>query len=326
MPLSFLSLSFGTLYNWNASESYRGKSHILDGNPYTFLQISGSESHSYSGSLFNISEARCVVELVKMIRDAYKTSPLVARNHTTPCNNDSWCSPERLRIITFYTAQTECIRRQLNEHGLGQALVATVDSSQGCEADIVIVSFVRSNFQDGKASKTGFLQDNRRLNVALTRAKFQLICVGDAHGTLSSSGVETLKTLIDDATNQGVVVSNWNDMAKKMPQGVEIDSEDKQATLVGLKRQLVQLDSVKENADLKKKKKLLTEIQSVQKHVINAKRKDLLKEKENKLKKLKHELSFAGSDVMMKKGILLSISKLQKEILDLKKKKLQMNQ
>ena len=50
--------------------------------------------------------------------------------------------------------------------------VDTVDSLQGSEADIVILSFVRSSRQ------CGFLADERRLNVALTRAKRSLILVG----------------------------------------------------------------------------------------------------------------------------------------------------
>ena len=49
-------------------------------------------------------------------------------------------------------------------------VVATVDSSQGCEADIVIVSFVRSKGGD-RSSTVGFLSDDRRLNVALTRGR-----------------------------------------------------------------------------------------------------------------------------------------------------------
>jgi DNA polymerase III delta prime subunit len=55
--------------------------------------------------------------------------------------------------------------------------VGTVDSFQGSEADVVVLSLVRNNTRTG-GSALGFLQDRRRMNVALSRAKRQLIIVG----------------------------------------------------------------------------------------------------------------------------------------------------
>ncbi|AZD29911.1 AAA domain-containing protein [Pseudomonas chlororaphis] len=54
----------------------------------------------------------------------------------------------------------------------------TVDGFQGSEADIVIVSLVRNNDKGTILSSLGFLVDERRMNVLLSRAKFQLIIVG----------------------------------------------------------------------------------------------------------------------------------------------------
>ena len=53
--------------------------------------------------------------------------------------------------------------------------VATVDSFQGRECDVVIYSTVRSNSNH----RIGFLQDYRRINVALSRARELLVIVGD---------------------------------------------------------------------------------------------------------------------------------------------------
>jgi len=55
-------------------------------------------------------------------------------------------------------------------------LVASVDSFQGQERDLVIFTFTRSNSRGA----VGFLADWRRLNVAMTRARKQLIMIGDS--------------------------------------------------------------------------------------------------------------------------------------------------
>ena len=52
-----------------------------------------------------------------------------------------------------------------------------MDGYQGQESDIVILSTVRGYSRN---KSIGFLKDIRRMNVALTRAKFSLFIVGNA--------------------------------------------------------------------------------------------------------------------------------------------------
>jgi ATP-dependent RNA/DNA helicase IGHMBP2 len=54
--------------------------------------------------------------------------------------------------------------------------ISTIDSFQGQEKEIIMLSLVRSN-DDGDI---GFLKDYRRMNVAITRAKEQLFVIGDS--------------------------------------------------------------------------------------------------------------------------------------------------
>lgn len=92
---------------------------------------------------------------------------------------DNWKTPgDSVVFISPYTAQVELAKEQLQ-----QIAVSTIDSFQGQEADIIIVSLVRSNPE----GKIGFLSDYRRMNVALTRAKSKLIVIGDSTTITSDS-------------------------------------------------------------------------------------------------------------------------------------------
>ncbi|GEQ66499.1 hypothetical protein JCM33374_g162 [Metschnikowia sp. JCM 33374] len=74
-------------------------------------------------------------------------------------------------------------------------MIASIDAFQGREKDFIVVSCVRSN----TSNQLGFLNDRRRLNVALTRAKYGLILIGDLEslkqgGNLWSNFVEFLES------------------------------------------------------------------------------------------------------------------------------------
>lgn len=73
-----------------------------------------------------------------------------------------------------------------------QIEAATVDSFQGQEGDVTIVSFVRSNVNN----KIGFLANRERLVVALSRAKLLRILVGNVN-TLLNSGSPEFKSIVE---------------------------------------------------------------------------------------------------------------------------------
>lgn len=95
-------------------------------------------------------------------------------------------------IITPYKAHAEKLREVFEEHsryfrGYSQGIskfieqnIYTIDSFQGREQDNVIINWVRSNYvSPGTTTRTGFLKDYRRTNVALSRGRKRLILIGD---------------------------------------------------------------------------------------------------------------------------------------------------
>ena len=88
----------------------------------------------------------------------------------------------QVKMITYYKAQ----QGQLTGAVGDRCPVLTVDQAQGSEADIIILSTVRSGGTEAKPSKTalkdwvGFLQDPHRFNVALSRARKCLFIVGNS--------------------------------------------------------------------------------------------------------------------------------------------------
>ncbi|NLX69595.1 MAG: AAA family ATPase [Clostridiales bacterium] len=99
---------------------------------------------------------------------------------------------EDICIITPYKAQTEKLKELFQENAkyfgdisshldnFIEQNIYTIDSFQGREQENVIINWVRSNYNlSGTYTRTGFLRDYRRINVALSRAKKRLILIGD---------------------------------------------------------------------------------------------------------------------------------------------------
>ncbi|WP_261575042.1 DEAD/DEAH box helicase [Frankia gtarii] len=89
-------------------------------------------------------------------------------------------------VIVPYRDQVQLLRRtlvrRLGGPGNVEDNIGTVDAFQGNERDLIIYGFTRSN----RAGSVGFLSELRRLNVAMSRTRRQLVLVGDLD-TLSSS-------------------------------------------------------------------------------------------------------------------------------------------
>ncbi|TIC03795.1 P-loop containing nucleoside triphosphate hydrolase protein [Wallemia mellicola] len=81
----------------------------------------------------------------------------------------------QIAIITPYQAQVVRLGNAIKSQFPG-CEIGSIDGVQGREQEVVILSLVRSNY----TGQVGFLKEGRRLNVAMTRARRQLIVVGDS--------------------------------------------------------------------------------------------------------------------------------------------------
>ncbi|MGL4630690.1 MAG: C-terminal helicase domain-containing protein, partial [Leadbetterella sp.] len=104
-------------------------------------------------------------------------------------------------------SQIELAKTMIQEGYLPQAIskkirLDSVDSFQGQESDIVLISMVRSNPE----GKIGFLSDIRRMNVALTRARKKLVVIGDSSTLCQHSFYNQFNQKMQDL---GSYVSCW---------------------------------------------------------------------------------------------------------------------
>lgn len=137
----------------------------VPGFPMMFWANYGKEELSANGmSFLNRVEAMNVEKVIsRLFRDGVR--------------------PDQIGVITPYEGQRAYIFNymQMNSSVVEQRSqfseveVTSVDAFQGREKDFIILSCVRAN----EERVIGFLKDPRRLNVALTRAKYGMIILGN---------------------------------------------------------------------------------------------------------------------------------------------------
>ncbi len=83
--------------------------------------------------------------------------------------------PEDITVITPYTGQMFTLRGEFANVGVKDVRITPIDSYQGEENEIVLLSLVRSN----NSNIPGFVKDPNRICVALSRAKQGFYCIGN---------------------------------------------------------------------------------------------------------------------------------------------------
>lgn len=136
--------------------------------PFLIVDTSRTKGHMETkvagkGS-YNALETKIIADIVKTIS-----------------KNDESVLDE-LGIISAYKMQVKTIRNALSKmmsEARAKEIVATLDSFQGQERNVIIYSFTKSSRIPADKQRIGFLKELRRLNVAMSRCKKMLILVGD---------------------------------------------------------------------------------------------------------------------------------------------------
>lgn len=158
----------GKYLSWEGKRNLKSAVPFLSEKPYIIIDTSDAgirrfETKKEGAGCYNDLEADVIAEIVKKL---YKTGQEM----------------EEVGIISAYKLQVTSIAKRLCSF-LGTAMAnqvsATLDSFQGQERDIIIYSFTRSSRKPPDKVRIGFLNELRRLNVAMSRPKQTLILIGD---------------------------------------------------------------------------------------------------------------------------------------------------
>lgn len=106
-------------------------------------------------------------------------------------------------IISPYKAQVQYLRSKIKADASLKPYrslftVNTVDGFQGQERDVIFISLVRAN----EEGQIGFLNDLRRMNVAITRARMKLVILGEAETLKHHGFYRKLLEFIQNIGNQ----------------------------------------------------------------------------------------------------------------------------
>ncbi|KAL1605443.1 DEAD-box type RNA helicase [Paraconiothyrium brasiliense] len=147
--------------------------------PYRFFDVQG-QHQSKGHSLINVNEINIAMQLYARLINDYPNYDFRGK----------------VGIITPYKSQLVYLKNKFSaQYGTGitkDIMFNTTDAFQGREAEVIIFSCVRAAPSGG----VGFLQDIRRMNVGLTRAKSSLWVLGNSQSLMRG---KYWKLLVEDA-------------------------------------------------------------------------------------------------------------------------------
>lgn len=172
---------------------------------------SPSNDNTKSSFVINLFEAKLILHVVQTLLLIYGN-----KNDATNFNTDN------IGIISPFRRQVNKIRELFGQQFLEQnhLEINTVDQYQGRDKDVIIYSCVKSSNSNCSSVETNdsyqtpiidseLLKDERRLNVAVTRAKRKLIIIGNCHTLNRYLPFRNLFNVLDE--EQIVPLIDFND-------------------------------------------------------------------------------------------------------------------
>ncbi|KAM9854607.1 DNA-binding protein SMUBP-2 [Aulostomus maculatus] len=131
---------------------------------------------------------------------------------------DAGVKAKDIAVIAPYNLQVDLLRQKLSVKHPGME-IKSVDGFQGREKEAVVLSLVRSN----RKGEVGFLAEDRRINVAVTRARRHIAVVCD---TQTVQNHAFLKSLVNHMTEFGEVRTAFEYIHDIVPQNYTRDQKD----------------------------------------------------------------------------------------------------
>ncbi|TSX17015.1 DNA-binding protein SMUBP-2 [Bagarius yarrelli] len=125
-----------------------------------------------------------------------------------------------IAVIAPYNLQVDLLRQKLSNQ-YPDLEIKSVDGFQGREKEAVLLSLVRSN----RKGEVGFLAEDRRINVAVTRARRQLVVVCDSQTVRNH---DFLKSLLDYMSEHGEVRTAFEYLEDLVPENYHHNCKDQQ--------------------------------------------------------------------------------------------------
>ncbi|WP_404227556.1 AAA domain-containing protein [Acinetobacter venetianus] len=157
-------------------KNHKFSSNINSGKAVIWVNV--TDKNDNQNLVFNYEDNYVNEKEIKIIRELLKSMH----------KNDNYAKNKKIgiQVLSPYRKQVSKLNINLKNQKLnegisienGSDIARTVDSFQGDEADVIIISLVRHNSYTPYQKALGFLMDMRRMNVLLSRAKYKMIIVG----------------------------------------------------------------------------------------------------------------------------------------------------